>query len=140
MVGDLVAIVSSVYEEEPEYLKYVERISREDLAKFAPDLASGRKVTRCIVLCKLNLDEVRKPPRIGESVRIMDDFEIRNMHFARGEFMIPYLIPLIRKTKNVELVRSVITKLMKLIPEELDLLEILLSEIEYSRMRGVSIG
>ncbi len=138
-VGDLIAVVYSIYEEEPEYIKYLGDIEKEELKKFAPDLIKERKIARCLILCKEDLEEARYPPRIGDKVEKISEFELRKLHFKGGELKIPYLINLIRKTRDVGLVRSIIVRLMRLIPEEYDLLEILLAEIEYSRMRGVSL-
>jgi hypothetical protein len=70
-------------------------------------------------------------------VEKVGDEEIRQIHYD-GELRIPYLIPVLQKT-DISTVKALILKLIELIPEESDLLEIILSEIEYSRMRGVEL-
>ena len=140
LCGDILAIVASVYQEEPEYAKYLGELDREDIRMFMPDISEGKKVARCISLCKINLDEPRTAPKIGEEIKPVSDELLREIHYSNGEFKIPYLIPLIdRCRRDVSLVRSLLLRLMDVIPEERELLEIILAEIEYSRMRGVEL-
>jgi len=140
MCGNILAIVASIHQEEPEYAKYLGELDREEIKSFIPDVAEGKKIARCISLCTLNLEEPRTAPRIGEVLKRVDDETLRNVHYSNGEFNIPYLIPLIDKCRrDPSLVRSLLLKLMEIIPEEKELLEIILAEIEYSRMRGVEM-
>ncbi len=138
--GDLLAIVSSVYQEEPEYAKYLGELDREDIRMFMPDISEGKKIARCLTLCRLDLSEPRTAPRIGEELKPVSDETLRSIHYSNGEFRIPYLIPLLdRCRKDMSLVRSLLMRLMDVIPEERELLEIILAEIEYSMMRGVEL-
>jgi DNA-directed RNA polymerase subunit F len=137
--GDIVAIVSSIHQEEPEYIKYLSELEKEEIRRFLPDISEGKKIARCIALCKTNLSEARHAPKIGEEVERVEDGFLRQIHYANGELRMPYLIFLLQRCRDVGVTRSLILKLMDLIPEERDLLEIILAEIEYSRMRGVEL-
>ena len=138
--GDLIAIVASIHQEESEYVKYLGDVDRETISKFIPDVADERRVARCIVLCRKNLEEPKSAPKIGEELRIVSDEELRKVHYSNGEFRIPYLIPLLdRCRKDLSLVRSLLLRLMDVVPEERELLEIILAEIEYSRMREMQL-
>lgn len=140
LCGDILAIVASVYQEEPEYAKYLGELDREEIRRFMPDISEGKKVARCISLCRINLDEPRTAPKIGDTLKPVSDEMLRNIHYSNGEFRIPYLIPLIERCKkDISLVRSLLMRLMEIIPEERDLLEIILAEIEYNRMKGVEL-
>ena len=136
-VGDIIAIVTSIHQEEPEYVKYLSDLEREEIRKFLPDVAEGKKIAKCVVLCREDLSEARKSPRIGEDVVKVNDTFLRELHFANGEFRIPYLIPLLQKCKDISIARSLLSRLMELIPEEKELLDIIMAEIEYSMMKNV---
>jgi DNA-directed RNA polymerase subunit F len=135
--GDIIALVTSIREEEPDYVRYMSDLEREEIRKYLPDIFRARRVVRCISLCTSDLKDVRRAPKVGDRVEKLDDEEIRKLHYD-GEFRIPYLIPLMHKT-DISTVRTLVMKIMELIPEERDLLEIILSEIEYNRMRGVEL-
>ncbi|HID43224.1 MAG TPA: hypothetical protein EYP30_05510 [Archaeoglobaceae archaeon] len=135
--GDVIALVTSIREEEPEYIRYMSDLEREEIRKYLPDIFRAKRVVRCVSLCTSDLKDVRKAPKVGDKVEKLEDDEIRKIHYD-GELRIPYLIPLLNKT-DISTVRSLILKIMELIPEERDLLEIILSEIEYNRMRGVEL-
>ena len=138
LCGDILAIVASIYQEEPEYAKYLGELDKEEIKSFIPDVSEGKKIARCISLCKINLEEPKTAPKVGEKLKPVDDEFLRKVHYANGEFRIPYLIPLMEKCKrDIGLVRSLLMKLMEIVPEERDLLEIILAEIEYTRMKGV---
>ncbi len=140
LCGDILAIVASIHQEESEYAKYLGEMDREEIRRFMPDISEGRKVARCICLCKVNLEEPRTGPKIGEILTPVNDEKLRRIHFQDGEFKIPYLIQLMERCKrDYSLVRSLILRLMDVIPEERELLEIILAEIEYNRMRGVEL-
>jgi len=137
--GDIVAIVASIYQEEPDYVKYLNELEKEEIRMFMPDISEGKKIAKCISLCRMDLQEPRNTPKIGDIVEKVDDNFLRQMHYVNGEIRIPYLIPLLNKCNDVGIVRSLVLRLMDLIPEEKELLEIILAEIEYSRMRGVEL-
>ncbi|AEA46705.1 hypothetical protein [Archaeoglobus veneficus] len=137
--GDIIAVVTSIHQEEPDYVKYLSDLEKEEIKKFLPDVAEGKKIAKCVVLCRADLSEARKSPKIGENVEKVDDIFLRELHFSSGEFRIPYLIPLLQKCKDVSIARSLLYRLMELIPEEKELLKIILAEIEYSMMRGVEL-
>ena len=140
LCGDLIAIVASIHQEEPEYAKYLSDLDREEIKSFIPDVSEGRKIARCISLCRIDLEEPKSAPKIGEELRIVSDEELRKVHYSNGEFRIPYLIPLLdRCRKDLSLVRSLLLRLMDVVPEERELLEIILAEIEYSRMREMQL-
>ncbi len=140
LCGDLMAIVASIHQEESEYVKYLGDVDRETISKFIPDIADDRRVARCIILCRTNLEEPRRTPKIGEELVPVDDDRLRRIHTANGEFRIPYLIPLMERCrKDLSLVRSLLIRLMNVIPEERELLEIILAEVEYSRMREMQL-
>ncbi|HIP58658.1 MAG TPA: hypothetical protein EYH00_05085 [Archaeoglobus profundus] len=138
--GDILAMIVSIYQEEPEYTKYLGELDREELRSFIPDISEGKKIARCLSLCKINLEEPRTAPRIGDELKIVDDKFLREIHYANGELKIPYLITLLEKCKkDLNLIRSLLMRLMKIIPEEKELLEIILEGIEYTRMKGVEL-
>lgn len=135
--GDIVAMVTSVHQEEPEYIRYMSDLEKEEIKNYMPDIFQPHRKARCLCLCTLNLEDVKSTPRVGDAVEQVDDEEIREIHY-QDELRIPYIIPLLQKT-DISTVRALVLKLMELIPEEKDLLEIILSEIEYSRMRGAEL-
>jgi DNA-directed RNA polymerase subunit F len=140
LCGDILAIIASIYQEEPEYAKYLSELDKEEIKSFIPDVSEEKKIARCISLCKINLEEPKTAPKVGEKLEAVDDEFLRNVHYANGEFRIPYLIPLMEKCKrDIGLVRSLLMRLMEIVPEERDLLEIILAEIEYTRMKGVEL-
>lgn len=140
LCGDILAIVASVYQEEPEYAKYLGELDREEIRRFMPDISEGKKVARCIALCKMDLGEPRTAPKIGDELKPVSDEMLRSIHYSNGEFRIPYLIPLMERCRrDISLIRSLLMRLMDVIPEERDLLEIILAEIEYNRMKGVEL-
>lgn len=135
--GDIVAMITSIRQEEPEYIRYMGEMEKEEIKNYMPDIFYPQRVARCLSLCTLSLGDVKSTPRVGDKVEVVDDHELREIHY-QDELQIPYLIPLLQKT-DISTVRTLIIKLMDLIPEEKDLLEIILSEIEYSRMRGAEL-
>jgi DNA polymerase III delta prime subunit len=135
--GNIIAIITSIHQEEPDYVRYMGELEKEEMRKYLPDILKARRIARCLSLCTADLGEVRSTPRVGDEVIKVNDDEIRRIHY-NGELKIPYLIPILQKA-DISTVRALILKLMELIPEERDLLEIILSEIEYSRMRGVEL-
>jgi len=143
-VGDLIccneilAIVTSIYQEESEYSEYIDRLETEDIKRFLPDLVEGKRVARCLALCNTNLGDVVSLPEVGAKVDRIENENLRNLHLKDGGLKIPYLIKLL-KTSNIEVARRLVLRLMDLIPEERDLLEIILAEIEYNRMRGIEL-
>ncbi len=137
--GDIVAIITSIYQEEPDYVKYLNELERDEIRRFLPDISEGKKIARCIPLCRTDLQEPRSTPKIGDTVEKIDDNFLRQIHYANGEFRVPYLISLLNRCNDVGIVRSLVLRLMDLIPEEKDLLEIILAEIEYNRMKGVEL-
>ncbi len=140
LCGNLLAIVASIHHEEPEYAKYLGELDREEIKLYMPDVSEGRKIARCITLCDVNLGEPKRAPKIGEILKPVDDETLRRIHYSNGEFRMPYLIPLIdRCRRDLSLVRSLLLRMMEVVPEERELLEIILAEIEYSRMRGVEM-
>ncbi len=140
LCGDILAIVSSIHQEEPEYAKYLGELDREEIRKFMPDISEGKKVARCICLCRIDLNDIRSTPKIGEEIEIVSDELLRRIHYSNGEFRIPYLISFIERCKkDVDLIRLLLNRLMNVIPEERDLIEIILAEIEYTRMKGVEL-
>jgi hypothetical protein len=136
-IGNIIAIVTSIHQEEPDYVRYMGELEKEEIKKYLPDIFKARRVVRCLSLCTSDLKDVRQAPKIGDKVEKVGDEEIRQIHYD-GELRIPYLIPVLQKT-DISTVKALILKLIELIPEESDLLEIILSEIEYSRMRGVEL-
>jgi len=138
-VGDLVAIVVSVYQEEPEYVKYLSNLEKEEMEMFMPDITEAKKIARCVVLCRDDLSETTKSPRIGDRVVRVDDIFLRNLHFSGGEFRIPYLISLLNKCKDTSIARTLLSRLIEVIPEERELMSIILAEIEYSMMKGIEL-
>lgn len=143
-VGDLIccneilAIITSIYQEESEHSEYIDRLETEDIKRFLPDLVEGKRIARCLALCNTNLDDIINLPEVGAKVDRVDDKDLRDLHLKNGELKIPYLIKLL-KTSNIDVARRLVLKLMDLIPEERDLLEIILAEIEYNRMKGVEL-
>lgn len=135
--GNIVAMVTSVHQEEPEYIRYMGDLEKEEVKNYMPDIFQPQRVARCLSLCTVDLGDIKSTPRVGDTVETVADEEIRDIHY-QDELKIPYLIPLLQKT-DISTVRALILKLMDLIPEEKDLLEIILSEIEYSRMRGAEL-
>jgi len=132
--GEAFAIVLTHYHEESEFIRYAGQIEREKVEKFMPDLISGRRVARCMIL------RSDTAPRPGDEVRHVDDETLKKMHYMDGEFSMPYLIPLMKKCKdNLWVLRDYIKRLMEIVPEERDVLEIILAEIEYGMLRGVEI-
>ncbi|RLI74592.1 hypothetical protein DRO97_05645, partial [Archaeoglobales archaeon] len=85
-----------------------------------------------------NLGDVVSLPEVGAKVDRIENENLRNLHLKDGGLKIPYLIKLL-KTSNIEVARRLVLRLMDLIPEERDLLEIILAEIEYNRMRGIEL-
>ncbi len=138
-VGELIAVVTSIYQEEPEYIKYLGNLEKEEMRTFLPDITEGKKIARCVVVCMNDLSEAKKSPRIGDEVVKVDDVFLRNLHFSGDEFRIPYLIPLLQKCKDVSIARILLSRLMEVIPEEKELISVILAEIEYSIMRGVEL-
>jgi hypothetical protein len=112
-------------------------LEKEEVKKFLPDVFKARRIAKCLLLCTENLEDVTKIPKVGDKVEKVEDEELRQIHY-NGEFKIPYLIPLLEKVE-IPIIRALILKIMEIIPEEKDLLEIILAEIEYSRMRGVEL-
>jgi len=135
--GDIIGIISYVYQEEPEILKYIGGLDKEEIGKFLPDISEARTLSRCYSLCTKELNEPLNSPKIGEKVRILNDDEIRKLHIRDGNIAIPYLPFLI--SKNVDLAKRVVKKLISLFPEEKDVLEIILLEIEYNKLKRVEI-
>jgi hypothetical protein len=136
--GDVIAIVISVYQEEIEYLKYLGELEKEEILRFLPDVSEGKKVAKCISLCRADLEEPRKAPKIGDVVEKIEDEALKQMHYTNGEFRAPYLVSLLGRC-DISIVKSFILRLMDLVPEERELLEIILAEIEYNRMRSVEL-
>lgn len=139
--GDTVAIIASLSQEEPDYIRYMGELEKEEIEKNMPDIVNPRKIAKCLSLCTMRKEEVRKTPRLGDKLEKLGDTTIRELHYD-GELHIPYLIPILRKKDNdisITIIRALILKLIELIPEEKDLLNVILSEIEYSRIKGVEL-
>ncbi len=143
-VGDVVnckgimAIVVSIHQEGSEYSDYMHRMETEDIKKFLPDLVEGRRIAKCLALCTTNLDDAFTLPEIGTEVEKIDKDNLRNIHLKNGELRIPYLVKLLKRS-NIDVARNLVLKLIEVIPEEKDLLEIILAEIEYKRMKGLEL-
>ncbi|MFO7966204.1 MAG: hypothetical protein R6U44_01215 [Archaeoglobaceae archaeon] len=135
--GDIVTMVTSIRQEEPDYIRYMGDMEKEEVKNYMPDIFQPQRVGRCLSLCTVDLEDIKSTPRVGDKLETVTDEEIRDIHY-QDEFRIPYLIPLLQKT-DISTVRALILKLIELVPEEKDLLEIILSEIEYSRMRGAEL-
>ncbi len=135
--GNIIGIISHVYQEEPEIVKYIGGLDKEEIGRFLPDLSEAKTLSRCYSLCTKDLTEPLNSPRIGERVRILNDDEIRRLHMRKDGIAIPYLPFLI--SKNVDLAKRVVKRLISLFPEEKDVLEIILLEIEYNKLRRVEI-
>lgn len=136
--GEILAIVTSIYQEESEYSDYMDRMDVEEIKKFLPDLIEGKRIARCLALCTTSFDDVINLPEVGSRINKLGSEELREMHLKNGELKIPYLIKLL-KTSNIDVAKRLVLKLINLIPEERDLLEIILAEIEYNRMRGIEL-
>ncbi|AIY90632.1 hypothetical protein [Geoglobus acetivorans] len=134
--GNLLSISSEVRQEEDELGKYLSDEDIERLRNFLPDLEQPRTYTRFTVLMDVN-GGLTGVPKVGEEIEVLNDEDIRKAHTISGEFRMPYLPYLMKK--DVELAKIVILKLFRLFPEERDILEMILAEIEYSVMREVDL-
>lgn len=136
-VRNLVAVSAEVFQQEDEISKYLSKGDVERLKEFLPDLGEPKFVTRFIVLMDVNSKPPRTMPRIGDEVAVMDGGEISHVHTAGGELSIPYLPYLIRRDR--ELAKAVVERLLELLPDHRDVLDIVLAEIEYSLLREVDL-
>jgi len=134
---DVLAVVISIYQEASEYSDYLGRLEVAEIKEFLPDLVEGRRVAKCLALSTVHLEDVFTLPRVGAEVSVVSKEELRDIHLKDGKLKIPYLVKLLRS--NIDVARRLILKLIEAIPEEKDLLEIILAEIEYNRMRGVEL-
>jgi len=139
--GNTAAIITSLSQEEPDYVRYMGELEKEEIERNMPDIVNPRKIAKCLSLCTMKRDEVKKTPRLGDKIEKLDDSTIRELHYD-GELHIPYLIPILRKKDNdisITITRGLVLKLIELIPEEKELLNVILSEIEYNRIKGVEL-
>ncbi len=138
-VGDVIktaeslAIVLSLYHEDSEISKYL-GVEAEKIREFMPDLTDGKRIARCFVLHCKNL------PKPGEEVEVADDEELRRIHLIGGEFSVPYLIALMKKCKDrLWVVRDYLNRLMRAIPEERGVIEIIKAEVEYRMLKSMEM-
>ncbi|AGK60399.1 hypothetical protein Asulf_00370 [Archaeoglobus sulfaticallidus PM70-1] len=131
-VGDCYAIVIKIYHEESELLRYLH--NEGEIRSYLPDINLGRRIARCLSIKK---DFV---PEIGADAEIVDDSELKKAHLVDGEFSMPYLVQMMRKCRDrMWIVRDYLERLMRAIPEERDVIEIIKSEVEYSMLRDVEV-
>jgi hypothetical protein len=138
-VGDVIktaeslAIVLSLYHEDSEISKYF-GMEAGKIKEFMPDLAGGERIAKCFVLHCKNL------PKPGEEVELADDKELRCIHLIDGEFSVPYLIALMKKCRDrLWVVRDYLNRLMRAIPEEKEVIEIIKAEVEYRMLKSMEM-
>ncbi len=136
-VGDVISISSQVYQQEDEISKYLGKADVEKIRKFMPDLNEPKTYTKFYVLMSNDGSEPLRMVRIGDEIRVMDHDEIVEIHTSNNEIRIPYLPFLIKRDRD--LARNAVRRLMDLIPDQRDIFEMILVEIEYSLLREVDI-
>ena len=113
--SDILAIVTSIYQEGSEYSEYIDRLESDDIKKFLPDLIEGKRVARCMALCTTSLDDVVSLPEVGIRVDRIENEKLRELHLKNGELKIPYLIKLL-KTSNIDVAKRLVLRLIDSIP------------------------
>ncbi len=136
-VGDIISLSSHVYQQEDEISRYLGKADIERIKEFMPDLTEAKTYTKFYALMSIDGSDPLRMVRIGEEIQVMDNDEIAEIHTLDNQIRIPYLTFLIKKDRD--LARNVVRRLMSIVPDQKDILEMILIEIEYSLLREVDI-
>jgi len=126
--GNCLAVVVSVSGEIPEYLKYAGELNKKEIEMYMPDVLESRVTSKCYILGDCTCD-------IGDEVKLADDEDVRSYHMINGEFRIPYFYQML-KNCDVDIAKSV-TKRLKNVFKDKEILNVLLKEIEYMIMNSI---
>ncbi len=124
--GECFAVVVSVSEEEPEYMKYAGELNREEIEAYMPDVVEKTVISKCFVLRGMGENT---SPKVGDEVREVSDEELREFHLRNGEFRMPYFYNLL-KSCDIEIAKSVLLRLKRIFDKE-EIINILLREVDY---------
>jgi|Deesub1362B_J571_1020462.scaffolds.fasta_scaffold00047_114 hypothetical protein len=140
--GDLIGLVKGLRIEEPEFVSYLSKYDVDEIKRFMPDVVEVKKIAECITLCDLKLSDPVRTPEIGDDVVVLSDDEIRSLHMQSGQsgngFSIPYLLQLVDRA-DISVIKRLLERLMRIIPEEKELLDILMCEVEYAIMKKMQL-
>lgn len=136
--GNIIGLVKGLRIDEPEFVSYLSRYDIEEIKKFMPDVVEVKKIAECISLCDTQLSDPVRTPEIGDEVEVLSDEEVRSLHVQNGSFSIPYLLQLVDRTE-IAVIKRLLERLVRVVPEEKELLDILMCEVEYAIMRKMQL-
>jgi hypothetical protein len=136
--GNLIGLVKGLRIEEPEFVSYLSKYDVDEIKRFMPDVVEVKKIAECITLCDTELSEPVRTPEIGDEVEVLSDEEVRSLHMQKNGFSVPYLLQLVDKAE-IAVIRRLLERLVRVIPEEKELLDILMCEVEYSIMKKMQL-
>jgi len=136
--GNLIGLVRGFRIEEPEFVSYLSKYDVEEIKKFMPDVVEVKKIAECIALCDTKLSEPLRTPEIGDEVEVLGDEEVRSLHMQGNGFSVPYLLQLVDRAE-IAVIRRLLERLTRVIPEEKELLDILMCEVEYAIMKKMQL-
>lgn len=136
--GNIIGLVKGLRIDEPEFVSYLSKYDVEEIRKFMPDVVEMKKIAECIALCDTKLSEPVRTPEIGADVEVLSDEEVRDLHMQENGFSVPYLLQLVDRAE-ITVIKRLLERLARLIPEEKELLDILMCEVEYAIMKKMQM-
>ncbi len=136
--GNLIGLVKGLRIEEPEFVSYLSKYDVEEIKKFMPDVVEVKRIAECVTLCDAELSEPVRTPEIGADVEVLSDEEVRSLHMQENGFSVPYLLQLVDRAE-IAVIRRLLERLVRVIPEEKELLDILMCEVEYAIMKRIQL-
>ena len=136
--GNIIGLVKGLRVEEPEFVGYLSNYDVDEIKKFMPDVVEVKKIAECIALCDAQLSDPVTTPEIGDEVEVLGDEEVRRLHMQNGSFSVPYLLQLVDRA-DIGVIKRLLERLVRVIPEERELLDILMCEVEYAIMRKMQL-
>jgi|GEM_PF-905074 hypothetical protein len=133
-VDNIVCIGIDIFHERPEFVKYMGKLSWEEIKKFLPDVVSEKLYLRVIPLGMIDGELSGDIPSIGSSIVLMDEEEIRKFHTPDGKFQLAYYIKLLKKLDENSLntiMALIFNTLRELFPEKNRFLDVIEANLEY---------
>jgi len=132
--GDTIGVVTDIFHPEPELVRYMGDISRNDALMYIPDTFESTPLAKILVVGDSSGYVSTSIPEIGEEVYMLSEDEIRRFHLSDGEFTMPYYLRIVEKLDRqsaLPLLMTLLKNLRNIFPEKKKFLDLLETNIEY---------